>query len=154
MKCSFCERTDAQYLCPKCSKNYCSLSCYKSSLHSRCVEKFSKQQVDSHMSKADVSDMEKEHIVRIIEKYQKGDGWKYQHANEDNKRRYEQTKEYLNMKGASDEALTAAEEEELEQLIEGSSVDDLLKMLSPEERNQFENMIRTQYEIVNETDDE
>lgn len=118
------------------------------------MEQFSKQQIDSHMSKADVSDIEKEQIVRIIEKYQKGDGWIYQHANEDNERRYEETKEYLNMKGASEDALTAAEEEELEQLIEDSSVDDLLKMLSPEERKRFESMIRTQYDVADEADDE
>uniref|UniRef100_A0AC34R1V5 HIT-type domain-containing protein n=1 Tax=Panagrolaimus sp. JU765 TaxID=591449 RepID=A0AC34R1V5_9BILA len=45
--CEFCLcDTKKLYCCPKCSKFYCSLRCYKNAKHSSCSEKFYKDQIE------------------------------------------------------------------------------------------------------------
>merc|ERR1712110_1074012 len=44
-KCKVCEKRYANYKCPRCGVDYCSVKCYKSEIHAKCSEGFYKKQV-------------------------------------------------------------------------------------------------------------
>lgn len=47
--CAFCQKQEARYTCPQCSKPYCSVKCFNSSNHRKCSEEFYKELVQQHM---------------------------------------------------------------------------------------------------------
>ena len=50
-KCQICLNYPSKYTCPKCKIKYCSLKCYSNELHSKCNEKFAKQNIDDNLKK-------------------------------------------------------------------------------------------------------
>ncbi|TTW73459.1 Zinc finger HIT domain-containing protein 2 [Bagarius yarrelli] len=47
--CGLCLSESAQYTCPRCNVPYCSLSCYRSSVHAVCSEQFYKECVSEEL---------------------------------------------------------------------------------------------------------
>ncbi|XP_058825563.1 zinc finger HIT domain-containing protein 2 [Topomyia yanbarensis] len=48
--CKICNAAPSKYCCPRCNVLYCSLSCYKSTLHQQCSEGFYKENVMQQMA--------------------------------------------------------------------------------------------------------
>ena len=61
--CRICKSVAAQYKCPKCSIDYCSVTCYQSH-SSNCTEQFYKEQVCSHLKGIKGADPEVADILR------------------------------------------------------------------------------------------
>ena len=65
-----CNKVEFQYKCPKCSIDYCSLTCFKDQKHSRCTEKFYQEQVRESLKSEKISELsdEREKMLKILEK--------------------------------------------------------------------------------------
>lgn len=48
--CGMCQKTRANYTCPKCHVGYCTVKCYQSPLHSQCSESFYKDCVKTQLA--------------------------------------------------------------------------------------------------------
>ena len=70
-----CNNKEAQYKCPKCSIEYCSLKCFKDPKHIKCTEKFYEEQIRQTLKSEKVSELsdEREKMLKILEKLNKLD---------------------------------------------------------------------------------
>lgn len=65
-----CNLKESQYKCPKCRLEYCSLTCFKDTKHSRCTERFYQDQVKESLKSEKISEFSDEHekMMKILEK--------------------------------------------------------------------------------------
>lgn len=152
VKCGICTDEIARYTCSRCSKRYCSLKCYKSEIHQSCSEAFYEKEVKKSISvPSKDSDRDKLKLIQVLDKYQ-GSGrqsgdWKYEAPLDYNKveEELELNREDLEEK---DKPLTLKEEEELKELIKNATPDQILSILTPEERQRFEEELNSgKYEV-------
>lgn len=150
--CAICQEKEGKYTCPKCDKLYCSLDCYKSMKHENCSEGFYKQNVKENLSTGTDLD-EKKRMLDILDKFgDSGKGnnsnneWKYEMPEDVKKKRKEIEDELCaNIKDdGNDDELNKEDIEELEKVVDGSSVEELWGMLTEEEKMEFKKMIDTE----------
>jgi HIT zinc finger len=68
--CSFCNKTLSKYTCPRCSKKYCGLECYKSRGHAKCSNAFQREQRNAEAKATNSTKQEKEKMKEILKKNQ------------------------------------------------------------------------------------
>ncbi|CAN6674265.1 hypothetical protein TRVA0_051S00276 [Trichomonascus vanleenenianus] len=138
--CAFCSSQVGKYSCPKCARLYCSLACYKSESHRSCTEQFYKSNVQEQIKANRVNEFEKDKLKDILSKYQTddGSGWKYVLSGNPEEGQNRQSQQ-------EDEGSDLEEDEmkELEQLVSEASPDQLLQLLSEDQRAQFEALYRS-----------
>lgn len=146
----------AKYSCSRCGQRYCSVKCFKSPVHQLCSEAFYKKEVDMSVqlsvSSSRSSNEDKLRLIRILDKYQDqssdaGASWKYQPPALD----LDNIVVQQEMESGKDEEcrpLTSEEEVELNELLENATPEQLLKLMTPDERQRFEQVLNSgQYEV-------
>lgn len=155
VECEICpgEKEVAKYTCSRCQKRYCSLKCYKSEIHQSCSEAFyEKEYKESMKIPTRGSDREKLKLIEVLDKYQGGErkssrDWQYEAPLDYNKVEAELdlNREDIEEK---DKPLTKEEELELKELIKSATPDQILSILTPEERQRFEEELNSgKYEV-------
>ncbi|XP_033211300.1 zinc finger HIT domain-containing protein 2 [Belonocnema kinseyi] len=66
--CRICDEKPRQYTCPQCGINYCSLKCYQSEGHQDCSESFYKDWVELEMQVRDYDPENKKKMLEIFER--------------------------------------------------------------------------------------
>ncbi len=150
IKCEFCVEAEYKYICPRCSRKYCSLECFKSVIHQSCSEGFYQRQVKESLPQTS-NDEDKLKLIGILDKYGgEGSDWKYEAPLDYNKVEQGLQLERKDLDD-KDRELTIEEEAELKQLIENATPEQLLKLMTPDERQRFEKLINSgKYEIIDE----
>ncbi|KAG5370346.1 hypothetical protein CKK34_0438 [Yarrowia sp. E02] len=141
--CAFCPKP-SNYSCPKCRSLYCSLACYKGEKHVFCSEKFYQANVEqehefqnsNRMNPAKVADRKK--VLEIVDRFgQEKDGWKYEVPGGVDTAKIRQELGSIPSEPEKEGEWTKEEEDELNELLDKVSEDDLWKMLSPEDQQRF-----------------
>lgn len=154
-KCGLCELQAPKYQCPRCQVDYCSVVCYKSITHQACLNAFHERNMTelANFQEKKHSDLEKLKVIQTIQKFQNtstdstdrhaSESWHYEPVIKLNLEDLDVTKKDLenNKMYDQDENLN----EDLDYLVNNSETEELLKMLSPEQRTRFEEMLETQY---------
>ncbi|KAG0145945.1 hypothetical protein CROQUDRAFT_704402 [Cronartium quercuum f. sp. fusiforme G11] len=129
VRCTICHDRVARYTCPECNLRYCNLECFKSETHLMCSESFYKrtlfEQIHADPKASTQSKTEMLKMLRRLEDQSLSDD-EYQ-GYEDNDRGSESTE--------SDKVL---DQPDLDQL----NVEELLKLLTPEQINDFQNKLQ------------
>ncbi|XP_033117229.1 zinc finger HIT domain-containing protein 2-like [Anneissia japonica] len=81
--CKLCLKETAKYVCPRCNVRYCSLDCYKSSLHADCSESFYKESVMDEMKKTKKSPEERQQVMDMLRRLEEEDQQYQLDSNED-----------------------------------------------------------------------
>lgn len=70
-----CNSNLSQYKCPRCSINYCSLTCFKDPSHIKCTEKFYQDQIRETLKSEKITELsdEREKMIKILENLNKLD---------------------------------------------------------------------------------
>lgn len=63
-----CTGNPSRYVCPKCGAPYCSLTCYKSSIHLECTEQFYKDCIQEELGVQDSEDVGKREMIDILKR--------------------------------------------------------------------------------------
>lgn len=63
-----CNENQSKYVCPKCGAPYCSLVCYKSSIHLECTEKFYKDCIEEELDVQHSDDASKREMIDILKR--------------------------------------------------------------------------------------
>lgn len=63
-----CTGNQSKYVCPKCGAPYCSLTCYKSSIHLECTEQFYKECIQEELDVQDSDDVGKKEMIDILKR--------------------------------------------------------------------------------------
>lgn len=63
-----CTGNQSRYVCPKCGAPYCSLICYKSSIHLECSEQFYKECIQEELDVQDSDDVGKKEMMDILKR--------------------------------------------------------------------------------------
>lgn len=146
--CSICGKKQGQYTCPKCDLLYCSLDCYKSEKHQGCSESFYEENVKEELAlDPGVDTEEKKRMLEVLDKYGEGatDEWKYQLPEDAKKKRKELEEQLANQEGEDeDEDISPEDLQELEKVVDQSSVEQLWGMLTEEEKAEFKKMLSSE----------
>ena len=65
--CKICVKQQANYKCPRCLLDYCSLDCYKGELHLKCSEQFYKAEVMNELNATDDCDKSKRSVETLLD---------------------------------------------------------------------------------------
>lgn len=63
-----CTENQSRYICPKCGAPYCSLTCYKSSIHLECTEQFYKECIAEELDVQSSDDVGKNEMIDILKR--------------------------------------------------------------------------------------
>lgn len=179
--CGLCSSQTFRYTCPRCGIHYCSIACYKSLQHQKCIEK---AQQDPSSSK-EITDYEQDKLLRMINRFNSNDdhlnsldeenqqeNWVYQipllarapdtepsdykEAHNGTRRsgqtaaKAESNQAYNNFleedsdsEQDTNRVLTDREEQELSNLIDSADPELLLLLLSLDQRNGFEELLKS-----------
>lgn len=144
--CSICMKKQGQYTCPKCDQLYCSLDCYKSEKHQNCSESFYEGNVKDELAlDKGVDAEEKKRMLDVLDKYGEGaaDEWKYELPDDAKKKRKELEEQLANQED-EDEDISPEDLQELEKVVDQSSVEQLWEMLTEEEKAEFKKMLSSE----------
>ncbi|VDL18443.1 unnamed protein product [Hymenolepis diminuta] len=133
--CKICVKNRAKYTCPRCSINYCSLSCYRDRRHSKCSEKFYRDCCENAIKDLVVDDEKRQQIECMLtheDERAEEDYAKYESEGSDEESSSEKSLEDLTER-IKDIDLTA----------DNIDVDEVWKLLSQEEKREFHRQIAT-----------
>lgn len=120
--CGVCQKKYHRYVCPKCNLAYCTLSCYKSEKHSKCSEEFYERLFCEELKTMKINSREeRKKVEEMINRV-------YEDDENDSECSIDTEKE--------DELLKA-----LEDLKEHGEADELLRIMSKRERDEFSDII-------------
>lgn len=66
LTCKICTKNKAKYTCPRCSINYCSLTCYRDRRHYKCSEKFYRDCCENAIKSLSVDDEKRRQIEGLL----------------------------------------------------------------------------------------
>lgn len=145
--CEFCEISPSQYTCPYCKADYCSYLCFQSKkLHGSCIENFARREVTEQMELRNETSSTKDRVklLQKLRNFNDTSTWKYQPENLEKVER--ELEAQLNLPDATQEA--EVEVKDLEEYVNECSVDELLGMLDDGQKARFEELVRTQYDVI------
>ncbi|KAK4695655.1 hypothetical protein P7C70_g8512, partial [Phenoliferia sp. Uapishka_3] len=130
--CGVCQVQFSRYTCPTCNLRYCSLSCFRSTLHSECSESFDRASlVDEIKSAKDKTGEEKKAMMDMLVRFEEQNKEAEERGSEDGEEEEEED----------------GEREKLERRLEGVDLDslspeDVLALLSPAQRAMFQETLQ------------
>ncbi|TPX38322.1 hypothetical protein SmJEL517_g00119 [Synchytrium microbalum] len=117
--CGICGKQISRYTCPRCNLRYCTLTCYKSEKHADCTETFYKESFVAELEGKRADDGEKKHMLDILKRFE------------------EEQQDPLDPGMSLEERLADVD-------LDQASPDDMLSLLTPAERQEFELALKAQ----------
>lgn len=159
--CAICRIRSSPYTCPQCNIPYCSVICFRDKKHERCSKPFVQQALDEERKakedegegeNAFVDEEEREKMMDILRRLQKLDANVKQASSKTRKPQLYNAKQTSEKSEDDDQESESEEGSEWEDVLqtagragidlETANTQELLAMLSAEEREQFQAMIR------------
>ncbi|KAH7922320.1 hypothetical protein BV22DRAFT_1106691 [Leucogyrophana mollusca] len=123
--CGICRRQFARYTCPTCNVSYCSLTCFRSEAHSQCSETFYRKEIETGInSESSKTAQERMQMLELL------------------KRMESQASEEDNLYSEDDDENDDLARRLANVDISSASSNDLLALLTKEERDKFFKALR------------
>ncbi|KAK7019915.1 hypothetical protein R3P38DRAFT_2971182 [Favolaschia claudopus] len=118
--CGLCRRQFSKYTCPTCNVPYCSLTCFRSPVHSQCSETFYKKEVESDIrAEPSKSASERQRMLELLKRFEEESS----------------TQDDLNSEDEDKESDLARRLKNVD--LESTSPDQLWTLLTADEREKF-----------------
>ncbi|KAL5970243.1 Zinc finger HIT domain-containing protein 2 [Taenia solium] len=135
LTCKVCTSKSARYTCPRCSINYCSLTCYRDRRHGKCSEEFYRECCENAIRGMAVDDEKRQQIERMLSQ----DGSSYNSHDA----RYQSEGSEEESSSEDDPVDILERLKDIDLTSENIDTEKIWKLLSNEEKREFHRLLAT-----------